>query len=230
MTARIAPSILSADFANLERDIRMVQEAGAQLLHVDVMDGHFVPNLTIGPDIVKCLKPVATIPLDVHLMVTDPDGYVEKFVRAGASSITVHAEASVHLDRSLNLIRSHKVLAGVSINPATPLSMVEQALELADMLLIMSVNPGFGGQSYIGYVTDKIRIARRIIERKRYKCEIEVDGGIDIHNMEMVIRAGAQILVAGSAIFKDKDGKTPARKLQEMLEIASRVDYDGEAV
>lgn len=230
MTARIAPSILSADFANLERDVRIVQDAGAHLLHVDVMDGHFVPNLTIGPDIVKCLKPVATIPLDVHLMVTDPDVYVPKFVDAGAAIITVHAEATVHLDRSLNLIRSNKVLAGVSINPATPVSTIEHALELADLLLVMSVNPGFGGQHYIPYATSKIRAARRFIDKKKLRCEIEVDGGIDTHNMEEVIRAGAGILVAGSAIFKDKGGKTPARKLQEMLEIASRVDYDAGVV
>jgi len=230
MSARIAPSILSADFANLERDVRMVQEAGAHLLHVDVMDGHFVPNLTIGPDIVRCLKPVAKIPLDVHLMVTDPDVYVPKFVDAGAAIITVHAEATVHLDRSLQLIRSHKVKAGVSINPATPLSWIEHAFELADMLLIMSVNPGFGGQKYIPYVTSKIRAARRFIGKKQLSCEIEVDGGIDVHNMEEVISAGAGVLVAGSAIFKDKDGKHPARKLQEMLEIALRVDYDAEAV
>jgi ribulose-phosphate 3-epimerase len=230
VTARIAPSILSADFANLERDVRMVQDAGAHLLHVDVMDGHFVPNLTIGPDVVKCLKPVARIPLDVHLMVTDPDVYVQKFVDAGAAIITVHAEATVHLDRSLNLIRSHKVRAGVSINPATPVSTIEHALELADLLLVMSVNPGYGGQSYIPYSTSKIRAARRFIDKKKLRCEIEVDGGIDTHNMEEVIRAGAGVLVAGSAIFKDKDGKTPPRKLQEMLEIASRVDYDAGAV
>jgi ribulose-phosphate 3-epimerase len=173
---------------------------------------------------------VARIPLDVHLMVTDPDVYVQKFVDAGAAIITVHAEATVHLDRSLNLIRSHKVRAGVSINPATPVSTIEHALELADLLLVMSVNPGYGGQSYIPYSTSKIRAARRFIDKKKLRCEIEVDGGIDTHNMEEVIRAGAGVLVAGSAIFKDKDGKTPPRKLQEMLEIASRVDYDAGAV
>jgi ribulose-phosphate 3-epimerase len=162
-------------------------------------------------------------------MVTDPDAFVPKFVDAGASIITVHAEATVHLDRSLNLIRSHKVLAGVSINPATPVSTIEHALEFVDLLLVMSVNPGFGGQHYIPYATAKIRAARRFIEKKKLRCEIEVDGGIDTHNMEDVIRAGAGVLVAGSAIFKDKGGKTPARKLQEMLEIASRVDYDAGA-
>ena len=167
MNIRIAPSILSANFAALGEDIRKVEEAGADLLHIDVMDGHFVPNITIGPPVVKSIKKVATKPLDVHLMISNPDQYIPEFVRAGASIITVHAEATVHLDRTLNFIRSHNVLAGVSINPATPLSAVEHALDLADMLLIMSVNPGFGGQKYIPYVTEKIRHAREIIDRRK---------------------------------------------------------------
>jgi ribulose-phosphate 3-epimerase len=223
MNVRIAPSILSANFAALGEDIRKVEEAGAQLLHVDVMDGHFVPNITIGPPVVKSIKKVAKIPLDVHLMITDPDKYIPEFVAAGASIVTVHAEATDHLDRTLNFIRSHNVLAGVSINPATPLSTIEHALDLADLLLIMSVNPGFGGQKYIPYVTEKIRRAREIIDKRKLACVIEVDGGIDSPNMTEVIRAGAQVLVAGSAIFNDPD---PARKLKEMLAIASRVGYD----
>ena len=227
MNVRIAPSILSANFAALGEDVRKVEEAGAQLLHVDVMDGHFVPNITIGPPVVKSLKRVAKVPLDVHLMITDPDKYIPEFVAAGASILTVHAEATVHLDRTLNFIRSHHVLAGVSINPATPLSTIEHALDLADLLLIMSVNPGFGGQKYIPYVTEKIRRAREIIERRKLACVIEVDGGIDIPNMTEIITAGAQVLVAGSAIFNDPD---PARKLKEMLAIASRVGYDSGVV
>jgi ribulose-phosphate 3-epimerase len=227
MKVRIAPSILSANFAALGDDVRKVQDAGAQLLHVDVMDGHFVPNITIGPVVVKSLKKVATVPLDVHLMITDPDKYIPEFVAAGAAIVTVHAEATVHLDRTLNFIRSHHVLAGVSINPATPLSAIEHALDLADLLLIMSVNPGFGGQKYIPYVTDKIRRAREIIEKRRLECVIEVDGGIDTHNMAEIITAGAQVLVAGSAIFNDPD---PARKIKEMLAIASRVGYDSGVV
>jgi ribulose-phosphate 3-epimerase len=227
MDVRIAPSILSANFAALGDDIRKVQEAGAQLLHVDVMDGHFVPNITIGPVVVKSLKKVATIPLDVHLMISDPDKYIPDFAAAGASILTVHAEATAHLDRTLNFIRSHHVLAGVSINPATPLSTIEHALELADLLLIMSVNPGFGGQKYIPYVTDKIRRAREIIEKRKLACVIEVDGGIDVPNMTEIISAGAQVLVAGSAIFNDPD---PARKIKEMLAIASRVGYDSRVV
>jgi ribulose-phosphate 3-epimerase len=227
MDVRIAPSILSANFAALGDDIRKVQEAGAQLLHVDVMDGHFVPNITIGPPVVKSIKKVATVPLDVHLMITDPDKYIPEFVAAGAAIVTVHAEATVHLDRTLSFIRSHHVLAGVSINPATPLSTIEHALELADLLLIMSVNPGFGGQKYIPYVTDKIRRARETIEKRKLACVIEVDGGIDIPNMTEIISAGAQVLVAGSAIFNAPD---PARKLKEMLAIASRVGYDSRVV
>jgi len=227
VTVRIAPSLLSANFAALGDDIRKVEEAGAQLLHIDVMDGHFVPNITIGPPVVKAIKKVATKPLDVHLMITDPDHYIPEFVAAGASILTVHAEATIHLDRTLNYIRSHNVLAGVSINPATPLSAVEHALDVADMLLIMSVNPGFGGQRYIPYVTEKIRRAREIINRRKLGCVIEVDGGIDIPTMPEVIAAGAQVLVAGSAIFGDPD---PARKLKEMLATAARLSYDGNVV
>jgi ribulose-phosphate 3-epimerase len=223
MNVRIAPSILAANFAALGEDIRKVEEGGAQLLHIDVMDGHFVPNITIGPPVVKSIKKVAKIPLDVHLMITDPDKYIPEFAAAGASILTVHAEATDHLDRTLNFIRSHNVLAGVSINPATPLSTIEHALEMADLLLLMSVNPGFGGQKYIPYVTDKIRRAREIIDKRRLACVIEVDGGIDTPNIAEVIRAGAQVLVAGSAIFNDPD---PARKTKEMLTIASRVGYD----
>jgi ribulose-phosphate 3-epimerase len=227
MNVRIAPSILSANFAALGEDVKKVEDAGAHLLHVDVMDGHFVPNITIGPLVVKSLSKVAKVPLDVHLMISDPDKYIPEFAAAGASILTVHAEATPHLDRTLNFIRSHKVLAGLSINPATPLSTIEHALDSADLLLIMSVNPGFGGQKYIPYVTDKIRRAREIIEKRRLACVIEVDGGIDIPNMAEIVSAGAQVLVAGSAIFNDPD---PARKLKEMLAIASRVGYDPRVV
>jgi ribulose-phosphate 3-epimerase len=227
VSVRIAPSILSANFSALGEDIRKVEDAGAHLLHVDVMDGHFVPNITIGPAVVESVKNICRVPLDVHLMITDPDQYIPQFAAAGASIITVHAEASAHLDRTLNLIRAHNVGVGVSLNPGTPLSAVEQVLGLVDMLLIMSVNPGFGGQKYISYSTEKIRRARRLIDEHKYGCVIEVDGGIDTPILAEVIRAGAEVLVAGSAIFRDPD---PARKLKEMLEMASRVSYDSRYV
>ena len=222
MSIRIAPSILSANFANLGEDIRKVEEAGAHLLHVDVMDGHFVPNITIGPPVVKSIKKATSLPLDVHLMISDPDKYIPAFADAGASMITVHAEATVHLDRTLNFIRAQNVGVGVSINPATPVSVVENVLGLADMFLIMSVNPGFGGQKFIPYVVDKIRQARQMIEQRKLNCVIEVDGGIDTDTMSDVIRAGAEVLVAGSAIFHSTD---PAGKVREMLAIAGPLGY-----
>jgi ribulose-phosphate 3-epimerase len=222
VNVRIAPSILSANFAALGEDIRKVEQAGAHLLHVDVMDGHFVPNITIGPPVVKSIRAATKLPLDVHLMISDPDKYIPAFVDAGANMLTVHAEATVHLDRTLNFIRSHNVGVGVSINPATPVAQIELALGLADMLLIMSVNPGFGGQKFIPYTVDKIRQAKQIINNRGYRCVIEVDGGIDTNTMEEVLKAGAEVLVSGSAIFHDPD---PARKIKEMLEIASRVGY-----
>jgi ribulose-phosphate 3-epimerase len=222
VSVRIAPSILSADFAVLGEEIRKVEEAGAHLIHVDVMDGHFVPNITIGPQVVKSIRKATKLPLDLHLMITDPDKYIPAFVEAGASMLTVHAETVVHLDRTLNFIRSQNVGVGVSINPATPVPVVEHALGLADMLLIMTVNPGFGGQRFIPYTVEKIRQARQVIENRDYRCVIEVDGGIDTGTMTEVIRAGAEVLVAGSAIFHAPD---PARKIKEMLEIAASVGY-----
>jgi ribulose-phosphate 3-epimerase len=223
MTIRIAPSILSANFAALGEDILKVEQAGAHALHVDVMDGHFVPNITIGPPVVKSIRNATKLPLDVHLMISDPDKYIPAFADAGAKCLTVHAEATVHLDRTLNFIRSLNVLAGVSINPATPLSTVELALGLADVLLIMTVNPGFGGQKFIPYTIEKIRRARQLIDEQNYGCMIEVDGGIDSNVIPDVVRAGAQILVSGSAIFHAPD---PGRKVKELLEIATSVGYD----
>jgi ribulose-phosphate 3-epimerase len=223
VSIRIAPSILSANFASLGDEIRKVEEAGAHLIHVDVMDGHFVPNITVGPPVVRSIRKVTKLPLDVHLMITDPDKYIPAFVEAGANMLTVHAEATVHLDRTLNFIRSQNVLVGVSINPATPLSAVEYAAGLADMLLIMTVNPGFGGQQFIPYTVEKIRHARQMIEERNFRCEIEVDGGIDSATAPTVVKAGAEVLVSGSAIFHTAD---PARKVKELLEIAASVGYD----
>jgi ribulose-phosphate 3-epimerase len=222
VSIRLAPSILSANFAALGEDIRKVEEAGAHMLHLDVMDGHFVPNITIGPPVVRSIRNATKLPLDVHLMISDPDKYIPAFVEAGANILTVHAEATVHLDRTLNFIRSQNVGAGVSLNPATPISTVEHVLGLVDMLLIMSVNPGFGGQRFIPYSVQKIRQARQLIEERNYRCVIEVDGGIDTDTLPEVIKAGAGVLVAGSAIFGTAD---PARKTKEMLEIAAQVSY-----
>src|SRR5207253_7291634 len=187
------------------------------------MDGHFVPNITIGPPVVESIRKVTKLPLDVHLMISDPDKYIPAFADAGADILTVHAEATVHLDRTLNFIRSHKVGVGVSINPATPVSLVEHGLGLADMLLIMTVNPGFGGQRFIPYTVEKIRQARQLIDNRNYRCVIEVDGGIDTETIPQVVKAGAEVLVAGSAIFHAPD---PARKVKELLEIARSVGYD----
>ena len=219
---RIAPSILSANFAALGEEIRKVEEAGAHMLHVDVMDGHFVPNITIGPPVVRSVRKTTRLPLDVHLMISDPDKYIPAFIEAGSDMLTVHAEATVHLDRTLNFIRSQNAGVGVSINPATPILAVELVLGLVDMLLIMSVNPGFGGQPFIPYTVNKIRQARQIIEDHHYRCAIEVDGGIDIDTLPEVVQAGAEVLVAGSAIFHAPD---PARKVKELLEIAARLGY-----
>ena len=223
MSIRIAPSILSANFAALGEDIRKVEEAGAHVLHVDVMDGHFVPNITIGPPVVQSIRKITKLPLDVHLMISDPDKFIPAFVDAGAAILTVHTEATVHLDRTLNFIRSQNVLAGVSINPATPVSAIEHALALADVLLVMTVNPGFGGQKFIPYTVEKVRRARQIINERNFRCVIEVDGGIDMSTVPTVVQAGAEVLVAGSAIFHAPD---PARKVKELLEIASLVGYD----
>src|SRR5213592_1577638 len=178
VSIRIAPSILSADFAALGEEIRKVEEAGAHLIHVDVMDGHFVPNITIGPPVIRSIRKTTRLPLDVHLMISDPDKYIAAFIEAGSDMLTVHAEATVHLDRTLNFIRSQNAGVGVSLNPATPLSAVQHVLGLVDMLLIMSVNPGFGGQRFIPYTVMKIRQARELIDDHNYRCAIQVDGGI----------------------------------------------------
>jgi ribulose-phosphate 3-epimerase len=202
---RVAPSILSADFARLADEIALVERGGADWLHVDVMDGHFVPNLTVGPPIVESIRKVTKLPLDVHLMMTDPDQFIEEFAEAGANFLTVHVEACPHLHRTLHFIKQKGVKAGVTLNPATPLSTVEEILADADLLLIMSVNPGFGGQQFIPAVLDKIRRARAMIEQTDSRAALEVDGGIKPSNAAEIIQAGADVLVAGSAIFSSED-------------------------
>ncbi|MFC1750229.1 ribulose-phosphate 3-epimerase [Pseudomonadota bacterium] len=204
---QIAPSILSADFGRLNEEIATI-EPYCDLLHVDVMDGHFVPNITIGPPIVKCLK--TKLPLDCHLMIENPDDYVEEFVKAGADSITIHQEVCPHLDRSIQKIKSLGVKAGASINPATPIEMIEEELDNLDMVLIMSVNPGFGGQSFIESVLGKIAAIRELAP----DIDIQVDGGINAETSKLCIEAGANILVAGSYIFKSKDRKKAIESLR----------------
>ncbi len=203
---RVAPSILSADFSRLGEEIRAVEAAGADLIHVDVMDGHFVPNITIGPLIVQAVRKATKLPLDVHLMIENPGLYIADFAKAGADYITVHAEAAGHLHRLVQSIREHKgVKAGVSLNPATPLQELDYILDELDLVLIMSVNPGFGGQAFIPSALRKIRELRQRIDDRKLSVEIEVDGGVKPENAAEIAGAGADILVAGSAVYGAKD-------------------------
>ncbi|MDE3017749.1 MAG: ribulose-phosphate 3-epimerase [Nitrospirota bacterium] len=202
---RIAPSILSADFARLADEVARVEAAGADWLHVDVMDGHFVPNLTVGPPIVEALRKVAKLPLDVHLMMTNPDAFIPEFAEAGATYLTVHVETCPHLHRTVQSIKERGVKAGVTLNPATSLETVEEILVEADLLLIMSVNPGFGGQQFIPSVLGKIARARQRIDQAGSGALLEVDGGVKVENAGRIIAAGADVLVSGSAIFCSAD-------------------------
>ncbi len=204
-TVLIAPSILSADFARLADEVAQVEQAGADLLHVDVMDGHFVPNITVGPPIVEALRKVTKLPLDVHLMVTNPDAFIPQFAEAGADYLTVHVETCPHLHRTVQSIKERRVKAGVTLNPATPISSTEDILPDVDLLLIMSVNPGFGGQQFIASSLEKIARARDLLKRTGSHALLEVDGGVKVDNAAQIVKAGADILVAGSAIFGSQD-------------------------
>jgi len=201
MTTKIAPSILSADFARLGEEIAAVEAGGADWIHVDVMDGHFVPNITIGPVVTRGARRATELPLDVHLMIEDPDQYLEAFVDAGAHVITVHHEACLHLHRTLHRIRELGALAGVALNPATPIDVLSEVLGDIDLLLVMSVNPGFGGQSFIASSIDKVRRARRMLDEAGSTAMIEIDGGVDAGNAREIAAAGVDILVAGSAVY-----------------------------
>ncbi len=209
----LAPSILSADFAHLADQIRAATEGGGTVIHVDVMDGHFVPNITIGPPVVRSLRKATELPLDCHLMIEDPDRYIPDFAEAGADWISVHQEACRHLNRTLHLIRSHGAQAGVVINPATPVESLSEVLDIADYVLVMSVNPGFGGQKFIPGAVHKIRKLADLRADRRLQYRIEVDGGIALDTVAEVVRAGAEILVAGNAVFGKGDPKTNAEKL-----------------
>jgi ribulose-phosphate 3-epimerase len=212
----IVPSILSADFARLAEEIALVERGGARMLHLDVMDGHFVPNLTIGPPVVESVRKATRLHLDVHLMIENPDRYVETFVHAGADSLSVHFEAARHLDGTLELIRKAGAKAGVVLNPATPVSFLEDALEVADYVLLMSVNPGFGGQKLIPYVLDKVRKLDRMRREKRLALPIEIDGGVHLDNLAEVVRAGCDWIVTGSAIFHSPDAEATVRQMREI--------------
>ena len=211
---RIAPSILSADFSDLGRDIQAVQRGGADLLHVDVMDGHFVPNITMGPVVASAIKRVATVPLDVHLMIADPDRFIEDFVTAGAFMISVHVEAVPHLHRTLSLIRQLGVQAGAVLNPSTPAAMLEDIAGEVDFVVVMAVNPGFGGQSFIRQSLEKLGRVREVLTRAGVAVPIEIDGGVTTKNAAEIVAAGASILVAGHAIFGSPDPEAATRALR----------------
>jgi len=211
---QIAPSILSADFAALGRDISAAERGGADLIHVDVMDGHFVPNITIGPPVVRAIRRVATRPLDVHLMIEDPDRFIEEFIAAGASMVSVHVEVVRHLNRTVSFIRKLGAKAGVVINPATPAATLEDIAPDIDFVLVMSVNPGFGGQAFIPHSLEKLRRVRGVLDAAGSSALIEIDGGIDQSNVADVVAAGANILVAGQAIFGSADPEAATRMLR----------------
>lgn len=199
----LSPSLLAADFSRLAEDIQNVEEAGAQYLHLDVMDGAFVPSISFGMPVIQSLRKISNMTFDVHLMIENPDRYLDEFAAIGADILTVHAEACTHLDRTIQKIHQLGKKAGVALNPATPLSVIEWVLPEVDMVLLMSVNPGFGGQKYIPYVTDKIRALRAMMDERGLETDIEVDGGVSLANVSSVLEAGANVMVAGSAVFRE---------------------------
>jgi ribulose-phosphate 3-epimerase len=223
VTVRIAPSILSADFAALGQAIAAAERGGADLIHIDVMDGHFVPNLTMGPPVVQSLNRITKVPLDVHLMIEEPDRYLEAFVRAGAAMISVHAEVLPHLHRTLQAIKELGAKAGVALNPSTPVAALEEIAGDVDHVLVMSVNPGFGGQTFIPRTESKIQAVRALLDRQGSRAPIEVDGGIDRTNAARVVQAGATILVAGNSIFGTGDPERATRELRAAATVKAGV-------
>jgi ribulose-phosphate 3-epimerase len=215
---RIAPSILSADFGRLKEEIQTVEAAGADYIHIDVMDGHFVPNITIGPVVVEAVRKITKIPLDVHLMIENPDRYIPDFAKAGADILAVHVETCPHLHRTVTLIREYSVKPAVVLNPSTPVSFLDQILEEVDMVVIMSVNPGFGGQKFIPGAVKKIQILKQMIADRNLSVDIEVDGGITPDNVGLVCKAGADVVVAGSAVFHTKDYRETITRFKKAME------------
>ena len=214
---KLAPSILSADFARLGDEIKSVEEAGADYIHIDVMDGHFVPNITVGPLVVETVKKVSRLPLDVHLMISNPEQYLKDFIEAGSNLLSVHVETCHHLQRTLTHIRELGAKPAVVLNPATPLSTLEYILEEVDMVLLMTVNPGFGGQKFIPGMIPKIKKVSKLIDEKNLAVELEVDGGINLENISQVAQAGADVVVSGSAVFQSADCKKTVRLMKEKL-------------
>lgn len=214
---KVAPSILSADFSRLAEEVKLVEQGGADLLHIDVMDGHFVPNITLGPPIISCLKGKTSLPFDVHLMIENPERYVDEFIKAGADIITVHVESTVHLHRLVNYIKNKGIKPGVALNPSTPLDTIKYVLDDIYLVLVMSVNPGFGGQKFIPPMLEKISELKSILNKTNPEILIEVDGGINENNASTIAQAGADILVAGSAIYNSENPEEVIRKLKESL-------------
>jgi ribulose-phosphate 3-epimerase len=215
---KLAPSILSADFSRLGEEIKAVEEAGADYIHIDIMDGHFVPNITIGPLVVETAKAVTTLPLDVHLMISDPDRYVQDFIKSGSDLLSVHVETCPHLQRTLTYIRELGGRSAVALNPSTPISTLEYVMNDLDMIVLMTVNPGFGGQKFIPTMLPKIQKMRSLIDEKKLFIELEVDGGVNLENISQISQAGADVIVAGSAVYKSGDCRKTVRLMKEKLE------------
>lgn len=213
---KLAPSILSADFANLQRDIELVEKNGADYIHIDVMDGQFVPNITLGPNVVKAIRPITKLPLDVHLMITQPENYIHAFAEAGADIIGVHAEATPHIHRAIQMILNENVKAEIVINPGTPVAAIQHVLSMCDQVLVMTVNPGFGGQSFIEETVAKIKELAQLKEKNGYHYDIEVDGGIVPKTAQICLEAGANVFVAGSYIY---DADSPADQIKALKEV-----------
>jgi ribulose-phosphate 3-epimerase len=219
-TIDLAPSILSADFTKLADEIKKIESSGADVVHLDIMDGHFVPNITIGPPVVASIRKITRLPLDVHLMIKHPENFLDAFINAGANWISVHIEADAHIDRTLNYLKDKGIRAGIAVNPGTPLSLLEEAIHIADYILLMTVNPGFGGQKFIPSMLKKIGRLRDFIVLNSFDARIEVDGGIGPDNMDEVLTAGADVIVVGSAIFNSKIDA--AKAVRELKDVASK--------